>query len=561
MTTSTFNTIAKRTCRYALIAILAMAALGVVLSWSINWYCVAPTPLIDKEPAILHYALSVNQETRSIQSCWLKKEDQLYRMVLKGDPFSRGYANAVLTQNLIREQEASLLDTVRTFVPSPIALWLLTKYVVWRNRDLPDYVEEAFKLEIYGLSKGYIDPFPEIGPLYHRLLNYHAAHDISHAVMDNPLVGCTSFAAWGDKTRDSHLLLGRNFDFDAGRCFDVNKIVMRVYPDQGLGFISVAWPGMIGVVSGLNEALIAITINALQTTDTAQVGTPVSLVIRKVLGEARSIQEAVRIIEQSQVFVSDSYLIADGKSGEAVVVEKTPQRCAVRRPAGSFIVSSNHAMMPELAGDERNLKYMAEGTTVDRYNRMEALIAQESRGLTPETAATILRDRTLPNGVADSYGNAAAVNGLLATHSVIIDATEGLVWVSQGPHQLGAFLPFGLKEFEHPEGAVTIPPDPILASGAYARHVKANDLIRQAEELLSDEQLDPAAELLAQAVALSPRFYWPPLLLGKIAHARNDPVKTKYWLDKALNLYPAYAGEREEIQKMLAEATSWTPNR
>ena len=118
----------------------------------------------------------------------------------------------------------------------------------------------------------------------------------------------------------------RNFDFNAGRCFDENKIVIYFEPDKGLKFISVAWPGMIGVVSGLNEAKIAVTINAANSSDSRKVGTPVSLVLRDVMQHASTIEEAVDIIAKSKVFVSDSYLIADGKTNRAVVLEKTPER-------------------------------------------------------------------------------------------------------------------------------------------------------------------------------------------------------------------------------------------
>jgi tetratricopeptide (TPR) repeat protein len=455
----------------------------------------------------------------------------------------------------MKQQETDLLATVHSFVPSKIKLWLLMKYVLWLNRDLPAYVPREYQLEICGLSRGYQDPFPEFGPVYHRLLNYHAAHDISHAVMDNPLVGCTSFAAWGAMTADGHLLLGRNLDFSPGKLFDVNKIVIRAKPQQGLGFISVAWGGMSGAVSGINEARIAVTINAAQSSQKRRIGTPVSLVMRQVLQYAKTLEEAIEIIKNSQVFVSDCYLVACGKTSTAVIVEKTPGSCAVRRADADYLICANHFLSGALKNDPGNREYMATGTTVDRYRRMTELVQQSRGKLTPERAAAILRDRQVPGTADPGYGNHAAINSLIATHSVIIDVTAGIIWVSQYPHQLGAYEPFGLDEFESPAGAKMIPPDPMLASGAYERYVTSKDRLLQAEGLLKANRLDAARKQAQEARDLNPNFYQPWFVLGKIALRQGKFLEARQDLTEAQRHYPAYAGERQEIQARLADLT------
>ena len=40
--------------------------------------------------------------------------------------------------------------------------------------------------EIYGTTLGCPDIHPEEGSFYNRLLNYHAAHDVSYMMIDNP---------------------------------------------------------------------------------------------------------------------------------------------------------------------------------------------------------------------------------------------------------------------------------------------------------------------------------------------------------------------------------------
>jgi isopenicillin-N N-acyltransferase like protein len=532
-----------------------MALLITGLSWFMDWYGQAQPPCVSGSFPILDASLSRVGDRACLGESWLARKDGIIRMYLTGDPFPLGYANARLTQEYMQQQETDLLATVHRFVPSAIKLWLLKKYVLWLNRDLPAYIPREYQLEIYGLSRGYRDPFPELGPVYRRLLNYHAAHDISHLVMDNPLVGCTSFAAWGPMTADGHLLLGRNLDFSPGKLFDVNKIVIRAKPREGLGFISVAWGGMSGAVSGINEARIAVTINAAQSSQKRRIGTPVSLVMRQVLQYAKTLEEAVEIIQSSQVFVSDCYLVACGKTSTAVIVEKTPGSCAVRRADADYLICANHFLSGALKNDPGNLEYMATGTTVDRYRRMTELVQQSRGRLTPEMAAAILRDRQVPGAEDPGYGNHAAINSLIATHSVIIDVTAGIIWVSQYPHQLGAYEPFGLDGFESPAGAKMIPPDPMLAKGAFERYVTSKERLSQAEGLLKVNRLDAARQRAQEAGDLNPNFYQPWLVLGKIAMRQGKFQEARQDLSEAQRHYPAYAPERQEIQDMLADVT------
>jgi penicillin V acylase-like amidase (Ntn superfamily) len=85
------------------------------------------------------------------------------------------------------------------------------------------------------------------------MLNYHAAHDIGHALQNMNLVACTAFEVKGDKSVDSSMLIGRNMDFSSGDKFAENKIIAFCKPDRGYNFCYITWPGMIGVVSGMNN--------------------------------------------------------------------------------------------------------------------------------------------------------------------------------------------------------------------------------------------------------------------------------------------------------------------
>ena len=85
------------------------------------------------------------------------------------------------------------------------------------------------------------DKYDYIGNNYQRILNYHAAHDIGHALQNLALVGCTSFGTWGSRSADGTMIIGRNFDFYVGDHFAENKIVSFENPADGFKFMYVTW--------------------------------------------------------------------------------------------------------------------------------------------------------------------------------------------------------------------------------------------------------------------------------------------------------------------------------
>ncbi len=544
----------RRLLKVALIVLALLVLAGVGANFWINYAYVLRPPVLDSVPPIVTMQLSDDGAVKRIGESWLAEKDGILRMRLKGGPFELGYANARLTQSYVREQETEFIEVIRRFVPSDWKLWLLKKVVLVRNRGLDQYIRHEHLVEILGLSQGYVDPFPEIGPIYHRLVNYHAAHDIGHAIINSLLVGCTSLAAKNAYTVDGNLWVGRNFDFNAARCFDENKIVVLFEPDDGLSFISVAWPGLIGVVTGINEKRVFISVNAAHSTDRRRIGTPVSLVLREVMQNAATLDEAVEILRKAEVFVTDSYLVADGKDGRVAVVEKTPARCAMVMMDGDRIVNANHFLSGELSGDSGNLAYIKEGTSLQRHERVSGLVQEYKGRLDAEVIARILRDRSVSGAQAPGLGNEAAINGLLATHSVIADVTSGTIWVSAAPHQLGCYVPFSLEGFDEPAGAEPVPADEILSDGRYQAYLESCETLKAAFKCLADGDPDKAAQLAAKAAEANPGYYEPLELLGDVALASGDKAKAVEQYERALAAWPPFNSERERIARKLDAA-------
>src|SRR5688572_6544694 len=273
--------------------------------------------------------LSIRQHDEGLfvlGSNWFRKsESGLYELYIEGEPYERGVANGRLTKELVHYQEQVFTDQIHRLVPNEFYLEMLKFFVGWFNRDLPDNVTDEYKKEILGVSQAASTEFDGIAPPYQRIMNYHAAHDIGHALQNMSLVGCSSFATWGEMSEDTTLIVGRNFDFYVGDDFARDKIVAFYNPTEGHKFMMVTFGGMTGVLSGMNDQGLTVTINAAKSDMPTASATPVTLVTREILQYASTIQEAYDIVKKRKMFVSESFLIGSAKDGKASIIEKTPE--------------------------------------------------------------------------------------------------------------------------------------------------------------------------------------------------------------------------------------------
>lgn len=283
-----------------------------------------------KEPAIdptrlSHYTLTDSAGYRIYNGNFLRhNDDGLWEMYIHGDAVARGEAAGILADSLLYYQESVFVNRIREFIPSESYLNFLRYLIVLFNRDLGNNVTEEFRTEIAAIARSCTHEYDFIGTPYERQLNYHAAHDIGHLMQDYMLVGCSSFAVWDSDSADSTLLIGRNFDFYMGDDFARNKLVTFCEPDSGYRFASIGWPGMIGVLSGMNEAGLTVTINAAKGTLPRATATPISLLAREILQYAATINEAYAIAGRRKTFVSESLLIGSARDRKAAIIENRP---------------------------------------------------------------------------------------------------------------------------------------------------------------------------------------------------------------------------------------------
>ncbi|MGZ4036688.1 MAG: C45 family autoproteolytic acyltransferase/hydrolase, partial [Bacteroidia bacterium] len=314
-----------------------------------------------------------------VKNNWLKQsESGLWELYVEGGAFERGAANGILTKELHAFQEDAFFRQIRVLIPDLAYLKYLKYFVAFFNRHLPDHISGEYQQEIYGISQFASDKYDFVGPKYHRILNYHGAHDIGHALQDkNMTVGCTSFSVWDKKSAGGKLLVGRNFDFYSGDDFAKNKIVQFTNPKTGYKFATVTWAGFIGAASGMNEKGITVTINAAKSEIPTDVATPIALLAREILQYAKNIDEAVAIAKKRSVFVSESILVGSAFDNKTVSIEKTPSKMDVYEvPNSDQIICPNHYQGKLFENDLNNLNNQIESSSLYREFRMKELLGK-----------------------------------------------------------------------------------------------------------------------------------------------------------------------------------------
>lgn len=507
--------------------------------------------------------LQVNDSVFTAGSGFLaKNKSGLWELYVEGDALQLGKTTGSLTRELMHYQESVFFDKVEEFVPSRFKQYLLRKFLAWYNRKMYLHIPEEYKAEIYGLSRFASSEYGEVGTPYLRLLYLHGAHDIGHALQDLMMVDCSSFAVWGEKSADGQLLLGRNFDFYAGDEFAENKIVAFVNPDSGYKFMSVTWGGMIGVVSGMNEAGLTVTINAGKSKIPLAAKTPISIVTREILQYASSIEEAVAIAKQREVFVSEAILIGSAKDGKAAVIEMAPDNFGVFEVPNSadLLICANHFQSDAYADDPRNTKWIEESYTSYRFARMEELL-EKTPGLKVPDAVSILRNQ---KGLQDrelGMGNEKALNQLLAHHGIVFKPESREVWVSAGPYQLGSFIYYNLEEvfksrgesLRNPSGSdfeKNIPEDPFVFSQEFKNYEIYRVLERKVESAISEkEDIDP--EVIDLLWRKNPDYWKAYFLTGKYYFRKGFERAALLSFEKALEKEVASPAEERMIKKYI----------
>jgi len=551
-----------KTLFYSLLVFIDFVFLFLV--WFIITVTITP-PEIKNQEVLKYERKKADTDFYTLNNNWIKKsETGLWEMYVEGNGFERGVIEGKLNKELAEKQEIAFIDQIQVMIPSKAMLHYLKFFIAFFNRNLDKHIIDEYKEEIYGESLFASDQFDFVAPKYYRMLNYHAAHDIGHALQDkNMTVGCTAFGAWGNKTSDSTLIIARNFDFYVGDAFAEDKLINFVKPSSGYKLMMVSWAGMIGTVSGMNEKGLTVTINASKSEIPTGAATPISIVAREILQYAKNIDEAYAIAQKRKTFVSESILIGSLEDNKTATIEKTPSKTELFiSPNPDYIICANHYQGNCFLNDKINQENIANSSSNYRFNHLSQLINNTPK-ISVKDAANMMRNQ---NGIDEKnigMGNEKALNQLIAHHSVIFKPAALQVWVSTNPFQLGDYVCYDLNKIfaEAPglkikkelyEKELNIPADSFLYSNEFKKF-NAYKLMRKAFHFINKHKLYYPIndETIKLFINTNPEYWETYDLLGEYYLLQNNKDAAKKYFNIALSKEITTLQDREAIEKKL----------
>lgn len=186
--------------------------------------------------------------------------------------------------------------------------------------------------------------------------------------------GCSTLIVEADRSASGKPLFGRNLDYPTLGKLQEFSLITVYRPTGKHAFVSVGFPGIIGVFSGMNDAgLSRATLESYVAKDGAPKlnpkGVAYTLLYRRILEECTTLDEAEKLLRSTERTTMNNLAICDRNGG--AVFEFTPKTVAVRRAEKGICPCTNHFRTEELAKDTKCRRYdaLSKAWDIDKLDR------------------------------------------------------------------------------------------------------------------------------------------------------------------------------------------------
>lgn len=338
----------------------------------------------------------------------------------------------------------------------------------------------------------------------------------------------------------SRIWIGRTFSLtglaDGGDA--AVPIVSITRPNGRIASASIAFPGQLGAVTGINAQRIAVMVGPARTRDVrpTTVARPCAVLAQEVLEQAKSLEDAIKIVEQTPTLGSALFVIAEGSTGKWVLVERTPSKAVVER-APSRSAFGNVLTTSAFAADPDNDRARRSLASAKRVERAAQLLRAPLTSVT--AVADVLRDQRGIDATPRPPGHREAIDDGRDSQVAILDPTSMELWVADRSAG-GRMRAFDLRHELRGEGDRAAPPADIAADpsteperGPALAAARAD--LRIARTDFRRRDLRSANEACARARARAPRLPEALQLCASIAQARGDLARAQQlymrWID------------------------------
>ncbi len=526
-----------------------------------------PSGSVPSESLRTHVAKQGGQTLLQLGDSSLSFTGRLRVMRLVGQPHTLGAVQGRLHGARVTEVNDTLAPSLALTVPRGrfFRRWAYGARFRWSYRLLDDGIPGHQLVEIAGLVRGVRKAGGKSG--YEDSVHTQALLDLGRTVSWSAghryraLARSLSYITTLRVPSGDRLLVGRSFALpgisDGGRAIADNITVSFVRGGEDvISYASIGWPGLIGVVSGINAEGLAIMVHPVRTADVrvSRRAQPVALIAREILENARSLDDAIKVLEKANPLGAAAFVVVDGNARTWAVIERSPGNTAVTRSPSPPVVT-DILRADSFADDPENDRARRAGPATMRAQRVARMLRAKPPQ-TPFEAAGVLRDNHGAAGQPLPLGHRGAPNDVSAVHAALFDASGMVLWVADGPGAGGVFRAFDLRYELRKEGARPAPPadlpeQPDADPSATLAVLQARRHLRAARRTWSSGNKRRGQELVQRALARAPDLPEALELAGDFARLSRDTDNMRRYYRRLLAVGADDIAAAEEIKALL----------
>ncbi len=343
---------------------------------------------------------------------------------LWGSPVERGRRHGQLLGLEIRQMRRGLLHylaRVSLYAGAPPLYGLLQLLA----RSFLPYMPAPLRQELTAIAAG-----AEVG--MGALLLINVADDLA-----NNSPRCSALAVGESHAAGGAYLMGRNLDYPIFTDLLLRlQTLFLMEPDRGQALASVAWPGYVGVCTGINQAGVALAQLSAMSRDRTRKGMPAALRFRLALEAGETVAATAAHVLELPGTIGNNLLLCS--SEEAVVVELSARHGALRPAHQGLLSVTNHFQSPGMQAWKGRFPprppysvlssyHFSEAYSRNRNSRLQELA--DGKRLGPQDLQTTLADSRIANP-----GTAVCT---------VFSPGERILWVARGaeaPVNRGPFV-------------------------------------------------------------------------------------------------------------------------
>ena len=144
------------------------------------------------------------------------------------------------------------------------------------------------------------------------------------------MMACSTVALPADGSADGIPRMGRNLDFPSFDIADKASVLIIFHPTGKFAFAAVSWPGMLGVLSGMNDQGLCLANMEVKRNARFPSALPYTLLYRSLLEQCRTVDDAIAFLNKTPRQSANNLMLIDA-AGNRAVAEITPEGVHVRR--------------------------------------------------------------------------------------------------------------------------------------------------------------------------------------------------------------------------------------